>query len=98
MFHVPSVISQELMALGVTALGFGIAYVQRLVHTKLSPKQLNSVHQIAGVAVQAAEQFGKDHGSTGAQKLLLAEEFVVNAAKNIGLKLSDAEVDEIGRA
>ena len=60
---------------------------------KLSPQRIHSITVLASTAVSAAERLAEDvPGTTGAAKLNFASDFLVAAAKKVGVKLTTEEV------
>lgn len=70
-----------------------IPLIRAWVQTKLTPQRLANVAQLAHVAVSAAEKLGEaNEALSNDEKYAVAEAFLNNAAKKLGIKLT---VDEL---
>lgn len=81
------------MALVVALLGLGTAFVRQWLQVKLASPKLDTVTDLARLAVAAAEKVGEGMGIKGPEKYAYAEMALTTAAKRVGVKLKTEEVN-----
>lgn len=68
--------------------------IKAWVQTKLTPQRLAHVTDLASIAVRAAEKVGEAvPGTTSAAKYAVASNYLSDAAKRLGFKLSPDELN-----
>lgn len=72
-------------------LVFAAPLIKAWIQTKLTPQKLAHVTDLAGIAVRAAEKVGEAQGVTSAQQYTVASNFLKDASKRLGFKLTDDE-------
>lgn len=91
------VFTQEIVALVVAALGYGAVQLRAWFLAKSGPGRLGTVHNLAQLAVTAAEEAAHAAAQSGAVmssdgKYAVASTALTDLAKRVGLNLTDAEV------
>lgn len=76
----------------VPLLGYVVYYVQLFLKSKLAPKTLALVIELAEKSVAAAEEVGRATKVPSSEKFAVAAEMLRDSAKRTGVKLSSAEV------
>lgn len=85
---------ETIIAIVTAVLGGIFTFVHQWLKTRLTPERLSTVNQLARVAVEAAEEIGRaTDGVTSGEKFRVAENFLIESAKRVGVKLTPSEAN-----
>lgn len=83
---------EQVLSFLIVAFGVAVKYAGTWLRAHIKPQQLASVRQLAAQAVRAAESLGVDFGAEAKDKFDFAKSALIDGAKKVGIKLTDAEV------
>lgn len=87
-----SILPELIATVVVPLLGAAVVAFRKWLKANIAPSQLSAVNQLARIAVDASDELARaTDGVPGNEKYEMAASFVHEAARHVGIKLTDDE-------
>lgn len=88
-----NILPELIATVAVPLLGAIVVAVRKWLKARIAPAQLSAVNQLARIAVDASDELARaTDGVAGNEKYDMAASFVHEAARHVGIKLTEDEV------